>query len=237
MPTLSRRPCVNNTQFYIGQNEIAPANVVIDLGVTISQDLKWSHHVCRIQFVALLRAYQYQVLHPFLSNNVWTLLKAYITYVRPKLEFNTPVWSPYLKKDIVSLESVQKKFTRQICIRCNISFKSYTDRLHKLNINTLEYRRVEYDLILLYKICHNLSDLNFHDYFVYRCTGYNLRQHNWTIQSISHPKHNQFKYFFSNRTPQVWNKLPDSLVSASNLSIFKSHLKRFDLHNIVTLVF
>jgi len=58
------------------------------------------------------------------------LLKAYTTYVWPKLEYNTVVWSPYLKKDVNLLEFfVQKHFTRNICVRCNVPFDSYLDRL------------------------------------------------------------------------------------------------------------
>jgi len=33
------------------------------------------------------------------------------------------------------------------------------DRLQKLGIKSLEYRILEFDLILMYKIRHNLSDL------------------------------------------------------------------------------
>jgi len=32
----------------------------------------------------------------------------------PKLEYNTPIWSPYLQKDIIAIESVQKSFTRKV---------------------------------------------------------------------------------------------------------------------------
>ena len=42
----------------------------------------------------------YQILHSFSSNNVWILLKAYTTYVGPILEYNSVIWSLYLKKDI-----------------------------------------------------------------------------------------------------------------------------------------
>ena len=42
------------------------------------------------------------------------------TYVCPKVEFNTCVWNPYLKKDIVLLESVQRNFNRHAFIRYNI---------------------------------------------------------------------------------------------------------------------
>ena len=32
------------------------------------------------------------------KNQIITLTKLFILYVPPKLEFNTPLWSPYLKK-------------------------------------------------------------------------------------------------------------------------------------------
>ena len=41
----------------------------------------------------------------------------------------------------------------------NIPFTSYSDRLIKLNHKSLEYRRLEFDLILVYKICYELVDI------------------------------------------------------------------------------
>jgi len=41
-------------------------------------------------------------------------LKAFTTYVRPKLEYNTAISSSYLKKDIILLETVQRKITHDI---------------------------------------------------------------------------------------------------------------------------
>ena len=41
----------------------------------------------------------------------------------------------------------------------------YADRLHKLGIKSLEYRRLEFHVILMFKIYYrpNLSDLQFDD--------------------------------------------------------------------------
>ena len=165
------------------------------------------------------------------------MLKAYTTYVRPKLEYNTVVWSPFLHKDINLVESVQKKFTRHICIRCKISIDLYSGRLSKLNINSLEYRRLEFDLILMFKICHNLSDLNFCEFFELRKNRYNLRQHSLTVESLFHPKHEQYRYFFFNRIVNIWNNLLESIISAETLPIFKRRLHKFDLHNIANLTY
>ena len=57
------------------------------------------------------------------------------------------------------------------------------------------------------------------------------------IQSLTHPKQNQFKNFFTNRILDVWNKLPQDIVSAPSLSSFKIRVKKFDLHSITSLVY
>ena len=119
-------------EYYIDNTAVCRVSTVRDLGIIISNDLKWSSHISHI--VAKVSCCSYQILRSFTTNNVWILLKAYINHVRPKIEYNTVVWSPYLKKDINLLESVQKRFTRNICVCCNIPFVSYRDYLYKLNI-------------------------------------------------------------------------------------------------------
>ena len=144
-----------------------------------------------------------------------------ITYVRPMLEYNSPVWSPHIKKDISLIESVQKNFTRKICVRCNISFDSHADHLNKLHLKTLEYCRLANVLILMHKICHNLTNLQFNDYFQYHKTigNCNLCQHGWILQFLSF-KLLQFHKFVVNRCLPICNNLPH-IVSASNLFLFK----------------
>ena len=130
---------INHTlEYHINCYNIPTTFSVCDLGVVISSDLKWNNHISKI--VAKASIGLYHISHFFNSNNIWILLKAYTTYVSPKLEYNTSIWSPYLIKDIAKIESIQKQFTRYICIRCKVPFSSYHDRLNKLNIKSLEYR-------------------------------------------------------------------------------------------------
>ena len=42
----------------------------------------------------------------FVSRDVSLLLRAYLVYVRPLVESNSVVWSPFLKQDIDALERV-----------------------------------------------------------------------------------------------------------------------------------
>ena len=44
-----------------------------------------------------------------------------------------------------------------------------------LNLKSLEYRRVEFDLMLMYKIIHGYVDLNFSDFFSVCYSEYSLQ--------------------------------------------------------------
>ena len=149
----------NHKNFSINSTNLPFEQHARDLGIYISKDLKWELHISKI--VQQASFISYRIIKSFCSRNVWVLLKLYKSYVRPKLEYNTPVWSPYLAKDINAIENIQKRFIKIICRRCNIPSLSYSDRLTKLNLLSLQSRRVRFDLITLFKIINNMSDLNF----------------------------------------------------------------------------
>ena len=44
--------------------------------------------------------------------------------------------------------------------RCNISYTSYLDRLTKLNIKSLEYRRVELYIISFFKVVNDETTIS-----------------------------------------------------------------------------
>ena len=104
--------------------------------------------------------------------------KIYLVYIRPKLEYNTPIRSPYLKKDINHLESIQRKYTRTVFNRCNISYTSYFDRLSKLGIKSSEYGRIEFDLITFLKLINYQTTINLQSIFEPYKSTYLLRVNN-----------------------------------------------------------
>ena len=65
---ITKNLCNAPSKFFIGIEDISCADTVIDLGINISHNLKWYHHICRIQHTASLCAYR--VLHCFSSKNV-----------------------------------------------------------------------------------------------------------------------------------------------------------------------
>ena len=75
----------------------------------------------------------------FIINDYCYLTKAFITYVRPLLEYNSCIWNPSniyvgLKNKI---EKVQRTFTKRLFYRCGIPYTNYENRLLFLNLTSL----------------------------------------------------------------------------------------------------
>ena len=138
-----------------------------------------------------------------------------------------------MSKDIERLERVQKMFTRRVCRRCRINYTDYESRLAALSsesvsYKSLEYRRVNLDLSLVYKIVNNLVDLPFEDMFSFDNVIYNLRGN--SLKLMPPPIcGNVRSSFFSHRMVGTWNFLPDSVVTASSINSFKKKLENVDL--------
>ena len=95
------------------------------------------------------------ILRSITSRSSDILIPLYKALVRPILEYASVVWCPYLKKDKERIEMVQRHFTKNVE---GLNTLSCTERLRKLNLPTLEFRRLRGDLIETYKITHNIYD-------------------------------------------------------------------------------
>ena len=80
-----------------------------------------------------------------MSKDPKSLLKAYLVYVSPTLEYATCTWSPSDVTSIRKLESVQRRFTKRL--RGMKEF-NYAERLTALHIDSLEYRSLIADLLM-----------------------------------------------------------------------------------------
>ena len=94
----------------MGGHPLAAVDEEKDLGVTISTDFKFSKHCASI--VATAHRQLGIIRRTIVSRSPEVLKPLYISLVRPHLEYSSPVWSPYMTKDIVAIEKVQIRFTR-----------------------------------------------------------------------------------------------------------------------------
>jgi ribonuclease P/MRP protein subunit RPP40 len=99
---------------HLGSYTVKPCESLCDLGVNIQSSLKPSLHCSIIAKKANIRAKL--TLKCFLSHNYSNYMRAFKCYVRPVLECACVVWSPSLLQDINLIESVQRSFTRKVCI-------------------------------------------------------------------------------------------------------------------------
>jgi ribonuclease P/MRP protein subunit RPP40 len=153
------------------------------------------------------------------SRNPGVLLPLYKSFVRPYLEYAVQAWAPYLKKDALAIERVQRRFTR---IFPGLRDMSYGARLKKLNLFSMERRRLRGDLIETFRILKGISDLGENSMFDMnldtRLRGHSLKLAKTRARLLV--RHN----YFSNRVVNNWNKLPEDVVRTNNVIDFKRKL-------------
>ena len=118
-------------QYCIGSIDLPNITSVCDLGITYKDKISFRKHID----MKVAKAYQriYLIFRGFVLGIPCSLLtQAYVTYFRPLLEYCTPVWSPYLIKDITKIENEQRYFTRRLFPRNTLN---YADRLKHSNSN------------------------------------------------------------------------------------------------------
>lgn len=150
---LRQLPFTSNLLSYTTQKgtDLEPSSVVRDLGVNLTADCSWSFHINTIADRA--RKMASWVLGVFQNRSRNIMLLLYTSMVRSRLEYCCPLWDPHLVRDIQTLESVQRVFTRRIA---GVQQLDYWERLDALNLMSLQRRRERYIIIYACKIHRGL---------------------------------------------------------------------------------
>ena len=150
-------------------------------------------------------------------------VRAFRSYVLPRIDYCSTVCSPYLIKSIDNIESVQIRFTKKLLYpkqyHYTVEGGSYEDRLSTLSLVSFEMRRFQRDLFMVHKIYQHITDLNFSDFFTLS-QGHGGPCHRL---SASMCKTNQLKYSFSRRILPVWNSIPTAIVNNSH-SVYRTYV-------------
>ena len=213
------------------------------LGVLFSNDMKWSNHINKIckkanSTLGFLRRNLYRCPSSCRKN-------AYISLVRSLLEYGAVVWDPYTKRDVDTLERVQRAAARFI----SGDYKSRTPGsvlhlLNKLKLQSLQDRRRDLRLVFFYKVVEGLVPaMPYQKFLTQQKQGRKIRStrnssyltHNPVDSYIRNNdrcflvqpcKSDQLKNSFFTRTVIDWNSLDNDIVNAKSIGCFRSALAR-----------
>ena len=194
----------------------------MDLGILRSASFSYTGHV---QSIALkVSRIIGMCMKLFSSRGKDFLVNIYKSYIRPKLEYASTVWSPTDKASNILLENVQRRFTKRI--KC-LSTLNYEHRLSSLGLSSLSARRQYNDVMLLYKCLHKFSNIQLTDLKISVCklssrgAGFRLKHYK--------PRSTLLASGFYCRAVKLWNSLPITVAKSNSIGAFKkATIKHFN---------
>lgn len=153
--------------YNINGTPLMKVNSLRDLGIIFDSKLSFEPHIKNIT----TRAYK---ILGFISRSlrkfrdIGTYLTLYNTYVRSILDYGSIVWSPFYDIHINTIERVQKRFTRLLFRKFHYPTEDYENRLLRLELTSLENRRLLFDELTLYKIHNGIYNTSLNQFIIVR---------------------------------------------------------------------
>lgn len=197
-----------------------------DLGVWMSNTGKPSSHVAHVvskanQLLGLIR-------RTFTYMDCSLMKQLFTSIIRPHLEYANVVWHPYLKKEIEMVEAVQHRATRMVPGMAKLS---YEERLRKMDLPTLVYRRNRGDAIEAFKYLKGSYRVDCSEMLpLHETAGMTTRGHRMKLQK-KECRTQLRANFFGNRIVNLWNSLPEYVVEAPSVNCFKGRFDRYSVGN------
>ena len=219
--SLSRKQNTLPASYSLHGHTLTNTETATYLGVTIQQNLEWDKHIHTItnkanRTLGFLR-------RNLKIHNKKVKEQAYKTLVRPHLEYAAAVWDPHEKEDIDRIEQVQRRAARWVNNRYRRT-SSVNDMLQDLAWPSLQERRKQIRLSTFYQYHHKLIHIDSKYTPTPSTQRLSRRQNNSIAYNIPPGTPNYRKNTFFPRTIPEWNHLPEEIVTAETLDLFKSRL-------------
>ncbi len=209
------RICQKNSQcpdftYSLGNTgkDIAKVSQEKDLGVIIDDTLSFDQHIN--EKINTANRVLGTIRRTFSHLDKDNFNQLYKSLVRPHLEFANQIWVPHLKKHTEALENVQRCATRMLP---GVKELAYPDRLRKLKLPSLTYRRLRGDRMEMFKILTGKYDSEVSNFVRLSNQAPNTRDHSLKIAKLR-PNTTLHKFSFTTRCTDTWNNLPDELKAA-----------------------
>ena len=193
-----------------------------DLGVHVSKSLKPTLHCHKAANRAMSALKLLRIA--FGTFTMTSFKPLYTVYVRPHLEYCVQAVGPYMVQDLSALEKVQRRATKLVH---GLRHFSYQERLERLQLTSLKDRFKRGDMIETYKIMSGKLNVDYTHWFE-RNPEQITRGHRLKLK-VRRAKNQVRGKFFSNRVVQLWNSLPEEVVTAESTNQFKNKLDKLQV--------
>ena len=193
------------------------------LGVVLSEDLKWSKHAQRILAAASKRAGLLRLMARDLPLPVASIL--YVYYVRPVLEYASPVWHGSLREgDAMSLERIQASVAWRSLLQADW-FTPKEELFRQLGWPAHRWRREITSLTMFHKLLHSRPEPLGECLFQY-ASATSARSRRKPFQLLlPHTRTTRYRESFFYRSALLWNSLPHDIQSPKNSKSFRNALE------------
>ena len=215
-------------KYFMKGKELKEENDEKDLGVFVEANLKPGKHCTTAARAANFALGQIQRAFHYRKKDY--LVPLYKTFVRPKLEYASSAWSPWLEKDKKLLEKVQERLVRMIS---DVRGTSYEEKLKNAGLTTLEKRRERGDVIQAFKTIKGFSRVQVEKWFKFETEnsrptrsntiltdeGEKRRQH---VMKIEAARLETRKNSYRIRVAKEWNQIPEWVKGKESVNAFKN---------------
>ena len=189
-------------------------NEEVDLGIAFSDEFTFESHIykcikkanCRLGLIK--RSFNYL--------NVQSFKILYKAFIRPLVEYGSVIWSPSKKSLIRDIEKIQKRATKLVG---ELSHLTYEQRLRRLNLDTLYYRRIRADIIQIFRIVKGIDNITLSNAII--PNNRRSRGHEYKLTKIRCNKRLKSNAF-PHRVLDIWNNLPQEVVKSNSMNSFKN---------------
>lgn len=217
--TFSRLRNQIKTPYYLNSTPVAYTSSYKYLGLHMTPSLSWVTHIETICSEAS-RVLGY--MRRSLSDSSSDIKKlAYLTFVRPKLEYASAIWNPSQSYLAANLEAIQNRAARFITSNYSRN-SSVTSMKRDLDLPSLASRRIISRLCLLHTFYYHPRSR--HELLTTPLRRSSRLSHSQSLARISTRTLAMSTSFFPHAIV-LWNSLPDNIAECTDRKQFRNKLK------------
>ena len=210
----------NHSVYFLNGTELPAVESQRDLGVLVDSSLRFHVHVNAI--VGEASGLASQILRGTVCREVDFMVTLFISHIRPILDYASSVWGVGFVGDMIKLESVQRRWSRETK---GMSRLNYRARLTSMGLFSICGRMLRTDLVKVWKAFNGEVDVGltgllerrFHD---------STRGHDFKL-SVPLCRSEVRRRFWNVRCVLAWNELPQGVVGSGTVEVFKGRLDAF----------